>query len=93
MVESMLRARNGQPAVEDEGPAGDVDQRADPKEEAKDADHVLEVRRREEGLTRRMQTRHSQKGNHSNIYHDMPVATIDDDLFQLMKKEDRDMIQ
>jgi hypothetical protein len=61
MVVSMLRARNGQPADEDEGPAGDEDQRADPKEEVKDNDHILEVRQREEGLTQRMQTRQSQK--------------------------------
>lgn len=84
MVESMLRARNGQPAVEDEG------KRTDPKEEAKDADHVLEVKRREEDFPQRMQTRNSQKGNHSQV---VSAPRMQDDNLEMMKREDQTMLQ
>ncbi len=89
----MTRDRREQLARMKEGSAREKDQRTDPNEESKDAAHIIEVMRREEDFPQRMQTRHSQKGNHSNIYHDMPVATIDDDYFEMMKREDRTVLQ
>ena len=64
----MIKDRKEKLAERAEGAAKDKDQRVDPKEEAKDANHILEVKKREEQYPPRMQTRHSQKDGNDLEY-------------------------
>ena len=64
----MIEARKKPAADEGEGTASDEDQRVDPREESKDSEHILQLRKNEENLPpQRMPTRQSQKGIHSHI--------------------------
>ena len=86
----MIEARKVPPADEGEGTASDEDQRVDPREESKDSEHILQLRKNEENLPPpRMPTRQSQKGIHSHIYNNMPIATIEDQYFDMMHKDEQ----
>ena len=55
----MIKDRKEKLAERAEGDANDKDKSKDPNEESKDSAHIVELRRKEEELIPRMQTRHS----------------------------------